>query len=33
MLEMIRKNAGPILYAIVVVFGIWYFIWFAAIYH
>lgn len=33
MLEKIRKNAGPILYAAVTVFGIWFFIWFGAIYH
>jgi hypothetical protein len=31
MLEKVKKNAGPILYTIVVVFSIWFFIWFGAL--
>jgi len=32
-MDWIKKKAGPILYAIVCVVSIWYFYWFAALYH
>jgi len=32
-MDKIRKNAGPILYIIVAVTAVWFFFWFAAVYH
>ena len=32
-MDKIRRNAGPILYAVVCIVSLWFFYWFGALYH